>query len=375
MPIRCPKCGYSNEPGFRFCGMCGSTLNREPEEPAPPRSISSPRSPEPRTASAPNFSTSPPRPTSPHPRWTETEDRVVTRTDAAPKRDYSTVSGPSFLGLDPIPSSEPTPQYLLEDDEPSGHGRLLIGLLLLLAVGGGLFWQWQREGYPWNPGPKKTASTISSEVPEPPSNAPLEATQPSSVPTTEEPKTEAAPPTEQKTETPPPATATKEDTPAESQPDKATSHNTDNPAKAAAEDKPEPKPESKPVQQAATPSPAKAKREVRRPAPEPADLPDPSEALFADGQRYLYGSGVPEDCGRARTKLMAAANQSNPKAQSTVATMYATGHCLPRNLPSAYHWFALALHQDRDNMRLQRDLEMIWGQMTAEEKQIALKGR
>ena len=116
---------------------------------------------------------------------------------------------------------------------------------------------------------------------------------------------------------------------------------------------------------------------VRTPAaaPDPADLPDPSEALFLDGQKYLYGSGVPEDCNRARTKLMAAANQSNVKAQSTVATMYATGHCMPRNLPLAYRWFAMALHQDRDNSRLQRDLEMLWNQMTAEEKQIAIKTR
>ena len=55
--------------------------------------------------------------------------------------------------------------------------------------------------------------------------------------------------------------------------------------------------------------------------------------------------------------------------------MYATGHCLPRNLPMAYHWFAVALHKDRDNTRLQRDLEMLWNQMTPEEKQMAIKSR
>jgi len=41
----------------------------------------------------------------------------------------------------------------------------------------------------------------------------------------------------------------------------------------------------------------------------------------------------------------------------------------------AYHWFAVALHKDRDNTRLQRDLEMLWNQMTPEEKQMAIKSR
>jgi TPR repeat protein len=128
------------------------------------------------------------------------------------------------------------------------------------------------------------------------------------------------------------------------------------------------------VAKAPVPTVPAARKPVREAAPQ-VETPDPSEALFSDGQRYLYGTGVPENCTLARTKLMAAANQSNPRAQSTVATMYATGHCLPRNLPSAYHWFAQALHKERDNMRLQRDLEMLWNQMTPEEKQVALKSR
>ena len=139
----------------------------------------------------------------------------------------------------------------------------------------------------------------------------------------------------------------------------------------AAEDKPEekgPKPTAVPTKL--------PRREVRAaaPTPEAADLPDPSEALFIEGQKYLYGSGVLEDCNRARTKLISAANQSNVKAQSTVATMYATGHC-SRNLPMAYHWFAVALHKDRDNTRLQRDLEMLWEPDDAGRKQMAIKSR
>jgi len=29
LPIKCPKCGYENTPGMRYCGRCGSPLNPE----------------------------------------------------------------------------------------------------------------------------------------------------------------------------------------------------------------------------------------------------------------------------------------------------------------------------------------------------------
>ena len=419
MPVRCPKCGYSNDPEFRFCGMCGTPLGRQQEAPIrqaaplfpPPekkRALPSPLpsfsvsadddeadlwprddTPLPRKAGAPlprpddtlfARRDRPPMPPTEETFLAELESVARAKEDDSrflrrestlrPREEYSSVSGPSFLGLDPASSSEPAPQYLLEDGEPSGHGRLFIGILLLLVVGGGLFWQWQREGYPWNPPPKQTAGSVSSESGDttaaaPSSAAPQATSSPSPTPATPQP--DATTPPESKAATPPAEVAkdvAKEDKPAEKTAAAATPTEADG------------TPERKPSRPTAAPI-RNARREARAaaPAPEPADLPDPSEALFIDGQRYLYGSGVAEDCNRARTKLMAAANQANVKAQSTVATMYATGHCIPRNLPLAYHWFALALHKDRDNTRLQRDLEMLWNQMTAEEKQIAVKTR
>ncbi len=71
------------------------------------------------------------------------------------------------------------------------------------------------------------------------------------------------------------------------------------------------------------------------------------------------------DCGRAGKSLLAAAARSSAKAQSVLGTMYATGHCVTRDVPTAYRWFAKALHQDPGNVRLQRDLEVLWAQMTA----------
>ena len=53
--------------------------------------------------------------------------------------------------------------------------------------------------------------------------------------------------------------------------------------------------------------------------------------------------------------------------------MYATGHCVPRDLPSSYRWFALALQADPNNTILEKDLTAVWNQMTAPERQLATK--
>jgi TPR repeat protein len=72
---------------------------------------------------------------------------------------------------------------------------------------------------------------------------------------------------------------------------------------------------------------------------------------------------------------MIGARQSNPKAQTLLGAMYATGHCVNRDLPIAYRWFAKALHGDPGNSRVQRDLEVLWKQMTPEERQLAMKSQ
>jgi TPR repeat protein len=61
----------------------------------------------------------------------------------------------------------------------------------------------------------------------------------------------------------------------------------------------------------------------------------------------------------------------NSKAQTVLGTMYATGHCVGRDLPSAYRWFARALHEEPQNSRISADLQVLWRQMTPQEKQLA----
>jgi TPR repeat protein len=96
--------------------------------------------------------------------------------------------------------------------------------------------------------------------------------------------------------------------------------------------------------------------------------------LEAEGEKYLYGNGVPENCARARRNLMAAAQRSNAKAENVLGTMYATGHCAKRDLPTAYRWFGRSLQKDPGNTRIQEDLKVLWNQMTPEEQKLALRG-
>jgi TPR repeat protein len=95
--------------------------------------------------------------------------------------------------------------------------------------------------------------------------------------------------------------------------------------------------------------------------------------LEAEGEKYLYGNGVPENCTRARTNLLAAAQHSNAQAQNVLGTMYATGHCATRDLPTAYRWFSRSLRKDPSNTRIEQDLKVLWNQMTPEERQLALR--
>ena len=318
------------------------------------------------------------------------------------------MSGPSFLGLGDERSRDL--DYLLEDEAPRGHGRLYLTLLLLILSGGLLAWHWQRDGYPWRYTQKAAVSSapVSPAAPAPDAAA---AEAPPVVPV--EPTANPAPPeTAAATGASVPTTAGP--TPAGSSPSAPTPAGqtaggsiSDNPAAAA-------KPADQTLTQDQNPDSGEAAArapgadasqgseagagkpsspEMKAPkgtriaatAPMPkAPTPKPSptapattfeDRLVADGEKYLYGRGVPEDCSRAQRNLQIAARESNAKAQTLLGAMYATGHCVGRDLPTAYRWFAKALHGDPGNSRVQRDLEVLWKQMTPEERQVAMKSQ
>jgi len=311
------------------------------------------------------------------------------------------VSGPSFLGL----GDERTRDldYLLEDDPPRGHGRFYLALFLLILSGGLLAWHWQRDGYPWRYTPK---AGVSSAPVSPPSAAAPDATAAAAPPVVPVEQTASpAPPDAQST----PGEAMQ--TPAEATPagpPSADGSISDNPAAAAKPADQASKADQGPgtgeaAAQASGPATAsegsepeaaepvstvaKAPKETRMAATAPipkAPAPKPSptapamtfeDRLVADGEKYLYGRGVPEDCARAQRNLQIGARGSNARAQTLLGAMYATGHCVGRDLPTAYRWFAKALHGDPGNSRVQRDLEVLWKQMTPEERQLAMKSQ
>jgi TPR repeat protein len=71
--------------------------------------------------------------------------------------------------------------------------------------------------------------------------------------------------------------------------------------------------------------------------------------------------------------LKLAGEQSNVKAMIFLGGLYSAGTCAPRDLPTAYRWFALALHKEPDNQSLQDDLQKLWSQMTQPERQLAIR--
>ena len=56
-----------------------------------------------------------------------------------------------------------------------------------------------------------------------------------------------------------------------------------------------------------------------------------------------------------------------------MGTLYSSGLCTPRDLPTAYRWFAMALRKDPENLAVQNSLQKLWGEMTQPERQLAIK--
>lgn len=346
MTVRCVQCGQENNPQYRFCGMCGAPLG-------PPPAV---------------------------------------REEAGHERSRVPLSGPSFLGLGDDRSRDL--DYLLEDEPPRGHGRLYLALLLLVLCGALLAWHWQRDGYPWaglirrQTASSAPANSVAQPIPDAaPASAPGIPVEPTANPAPPEGQPAAAAEDLQPGATEPAAgSAASPIASATAKSPDQTSPSDDGSASPSAGDATAPPAapsQTTEPETAAEPAPKQAKAATAVPVAKPAS-PKPSptapatsfeDRLVADGERYLYGRGVPEDCARAQRNLQIAARQSNAKAQTLLGAMYATGHCVNRDLPTSYRWFAKALHADPGNSRVQRDLEVLWKQMTPEERQLAMRSQ
>jgi hypothetical protein len=101
-------------------------------------------------------------------------------------------------------------------------------------------------------------------------------------------------------------------------------------------------------------------------------MPLRSADSVAEAQKYIYGRGVAQDCERGM-RLLKPAAQANPQAMMEMGTLYAAGLCAPRDLPTAYRWFSVALRKEPDNQSGQAELQKLWGEMTPPERQLATR--
>lgn len=344
----CPKCGEDNAGNFRFCGMCGAVLERAMPAGAP--KVETVR--EGGIPVALSIPANPPK--------------------AGAEKRVEPISGPSVLGL-----GQPTLDSLrekafsgadpfFEPEEPKTGGRKLLLLLLLAALGAAIWWTYKNYIAIGESEKQQTAASNAgtSEVPAEKSTA--------QQPAPETKSTDAA------KLNPSPSAETPLEGAVEKPPAKASVAPGSKPEVAATAAKPR-------VHERTVKAAAKAKTDQHKTthadrttvtAPKLAvtvAAADTGEAAFRKGEAYLYGRGVPENCDEAVKYLKAASAKLHAQARSTFGTMYATGHCVPRDLPTSYLWFALALRVDPNNRILEKDLSAVWNQMTPPERQLATK--
>jgi len=426
--VRCGRCGNENSETNRFCGMCGAPLLAKAQAVAQPSG--------PGTTARPTGSVAAATPVA-VPAQKETARTVaressgpvvasgvtverspslssfgVRASDVRPSDVKASaapvITGPSFLGLNTPtepghdalqPSSNV--DYLLEDDEEEpkrGWGKFVLVLAALVLAAGFGYLHWKQGGFAWlNSGGNKTAAAPTAEGTQngaasgSPSGAasPISATTPTgtvapaSVPVTGGATPAAAPVSSPVAASPDssqsaasqtaalqgPASQSGAVTPAQTPPTPTQESNSSPPAESASQNgatAPTSEPNS-----AETPTTPAQKIPIRKPSP--AKLPAKPVDLVAEAERLIYGNGVRQDCDRGMRGLKSAAEQSNAKAMISLGAVYSTGTCVPRDLPTSYRWFALALHKEPDNQSLQDDLQKVWGQMTQAERQLAIK--
>lgn len=370
---RCSHCGKENPAPYRFCGSCGKLIEG------------------PRSLSAALMEAQPPAP----PKQTP----VPTSSKAEPaRREEPTFGGPSFLGLNGDRSGA---EYLLEDEESSsGHGRrMVLALVILLLAGALLGWRFYFGAFPWQArgaasannnvtaqtnapqdGQSAADNSLNSNSSTNPANAGGNDAQGTAAQTSgaaasnTAPTQDAAKPADPNAAQTPAAVGTTPDTTDATQ-QAATSNPADTDKAAGSENAqaaPEPAKKTAQLKETAPVSKSTARKVAMR---EEDSQESEAAALLTQGERYLYGNGVEQNCGRAQDSIRAAADHASVQALTDLGTMYSTGHCVRKDLPTAYRWYVKALHQQPSNPRISSDLQALWNQMTPQEKQIAMQTR
>jgi len=415
--VRCGRCGNENSGDNRFCGMCGASLVANEAVPVTASpiitgpAVTAPPVSAPRVAgqSAPATRVTPPS--------------FSPSINPAPA-----INGPSFLGLnkptdgrsgdDRLRHGSDNLDYLLddEDEEPNrGWGKLAVAVIALALIGGFGYLRWKQGGFnflkpapvarPSQSAPDSAGTAATPDAASPNTTSPNTTSPNTANPNTANPNPPA--PDAAAPSPPNPNPATPDAAAGGSTPAPATSGTASSGAESSAQQPPPPANATAPPSTPAdNPPPAKpednasgdketaadsTENSAAEPAKSGSDLPaaeakppaprarerKPTPATPDDptpeAERYIYGRGVRQDCDRGLRLLKPAAAQSNAKAMIALGALYSSGTCTPRDLPTAYRWFALALHKQPDNQPLQDDLQKLWNQMTQPERQLAIK--
>ncbi len=388
--IPCIYCNHSNPASHRFCGMCSKALpdlvkkSAKPIEgvsgaPIPGSGVGlAGRAPDRRAFDqevVPSLTT-------------KDSDSARTGTAAPPQTPPPQIphsSGPIRVDVRQpearrVPAVDDNPNrdlsYLLQDDHvPARTSRapFVIGALLLAAVAA--FFA-LRGGSKPTPAPTDSVAGDMASTPltdEPPVKAathskPADA-QPSASPVMEPGKME------------PGKIEPKQPEQAEPQPQSEAAKPSEKAAAATGESTSAPVAGeiSQPSVAAEAPAPKLTPKAVPKIAPTRASAKKPSpgrqQAAEAEDSGPVVSSvaAASSDCEKQLPSLRRAAGKGDAKARADLGLIYYAGRCVPRDLPTAYRWYALALRSAPDSPQVSAQLEAIWKQMSPAERQLALK--
>jgi hypothetical protein len=307
------------------------------------------------------------------PREPEKTEPAAPAAEAAPRSDKwwvdeeqsePTSGGLSILGLNSAASGKAGGEsYLLdEEEEQPPRTGLWVFLVVALVLGGVLYAKWQPiRDYVLTPAPSHSR----------PQQAPAQDTknepQPATTPESKPEQNQAAQPGLPQADQQSSSASKPEDSP-QPVPVAANAERADEPAS---------KPPGTKLPAAQNKAGGHESASVTDPekpaAPQVASAPQGNAGgeLVSSGEKYLYARGVSRNCGQAVIYFNAAAAQQNPQAFSHLGAMYATGECVPMDRAVAYAWFRRAYAREPGNRYFERNLTMLWREMTPAERQRA----
>lgn len=289
----------------------------------------------------------------------------------APKPTLNRIGGPSFLGLnDAASASSDDGSYLLDDEpESSSSWPAVLALTLLIVFGVILVKEWGPIHYFATTELQKAGISSSDQPAKRPGND--AAHHPPAAVSSGDVAPDAG-------------TATSDNSSAKSGGKDelaGKSQNSDASNGKAAEKLPMPESDhaasdSKDAKKESEPADASdSSPRTSKPSPDIADDAE-SKKTYDNSQiqlaeKYIYGRGVPQDCGRALTLLRSAAGTQNPNAQIKLGALYATGQCVSQDRALAYGWYSRAKRIQPGNTFLEYSMNSLWASMTEDERRRA----